>query len=63
MDEKEEAINIINAYIEKLEDLKNNIDEEIKSRYFLLSCLGGDLEVASIRLFRKYHRKEYDDSH
>jgi hypothetical protein len=63
MDEKEEAINIINDYIEKLEDLKNNIDEEIKSRYFLLGCLGGDLEVSSMRLFRKYHRKEYDDSH
>lgn len=61
--EKEEALTIIDTYIKKLEDLKNNIDEEIKSRYFLLGCLGGDLEVASIHLFRKYHRKDYDDSH
>jgi uncharacterized protein (UPF0335 family) len=58
MDEKEEAISVINAYIQRLEYIKKNIDDEIESKYFNLSCLGNDLEVSSMILFKKYHRKD-----
>ena len=61
MNQKEELIYIINAYIERLETIKLNIDNEIKEKYFNLSCLGGDLEGCSVRLFRKYYKRQKDD--
>lgn len=60
-EEKIFALSIIDAYIERLENIKKNIDEEIKNRYFDFSCLGDDIVCSSMRLFKKYHRKEYDE--
>ena len=40
MDEKEYVLNIIDAYIKRLEDIKNNIDNEIKNEHYNLNCLG-----------------------
>lgn len=61
MNEKEDVINTINAYIKRLEDILNNIDTEISSKYFNLSCIGGDIECASLHLLRKYHKKYYQE--
>jgi hypothetical protein len=61
MDEKEEAIKTIDNYIQRLENIKKDIDNEINSRYFNLSCFGDDIICASMRLFGKYHRQQYID--
>ena len=63
MEEKQEALSIIDAYIERLQNIKNNIDYEIEGQYFNLTCTGTALEVAGMHLFRKYHRKDkYDEN-
>lgn len=59
--ERKEAIKMIEAYKKRLDGLIDKIDDEIKSRYFLLTCLGGDIECSGLYLYRKYHRKEWDD--
>jgi hypothetical protein len=61
MDERTETLDIIESYIKKLENIKSHIDDEIKSRYFRLSCMGGDIEYATVYLNKKYHKKEWDD--
>jgi hypothetical protein len=62
MEEKQEALSIIDAYIERLQNIKNNIDHEIEGQYFNLTTTGTALEWAAMNLFRKYHRKDkYED--
>jgi hypothetical protein len=61
MDEKEEVLKIIDMYIHRLEYIKKNIDRELQSKYFRLSCVGSSLERSSSYLFNKYHRKKLDD--
>lgn len=58
MDEKEYVLNIINSYIKRLEEIKNNIDNEIKNEHYNLNCLGSDLERAMIRLFKIYYKDD-----
>ena len=60
-EEKQAALRIIQSYIKRLEDISSNIDKEIESKYFELTCLGGDIESSGLYLYKKYHKKEWDD--
>jgi len=58
-EEREIALKIINAYIERLENIKNEIDKEIKGGYFSFMCLGSDVERSALYLCKKF--KHNDD--
>ena len=63
MNESKEVLDIIESYIKRLENIKSHIDDEIKSRYFRLACMGSDMECSTVYLNKKYHKKEWDNEY
>ena len=58
IEERETAIRIITSYIERLEKIKSDIDNEIKGGYFSFMCLGSDVECSALYLCKKFKHKD-----
>lgn len=61
MDERKDLLDIINRYIDELNQIKYSLDEELNNRYFRLSCMASDMECNTVYLNKKYHKKEWKE--
>ena len=62
MDKQLALTNFINSVIDDLEKIKTDLDKEIKSEYFTLSCIGDRLVIYSIGGIRCRRGKIDSDS-
>lgn len=54
--ERELILHEIANYIEKLSQIRDNIDDEINRRYFTLSCLADEMQCYTLHLNRRFHK-------
>jgi uncharacterized protein (UPF0335 family) len=60
MEKAKQLEEYIDSVIKRLNDIKKDLDKEIKGEYFSLSCIAWQMEVYTIRDYRR--RKGKDDS-
>jgi len=60
MDKQLELTNFINCVKDDLEKIKNDLDKEINSEYFSLSCIAYRMEIFSIGGMHRRRRGKLD---
>jgi len=62
MEKAKQLEEYIDSVIKRLNEIKNDLDKEIKGEYFGLACIAWQMEVYTIRDYRRKKKNGDSDS-